>query len=209
MSKFLPNMVRLSRVGCAPLLSSFNVKKLYPGSMVAFGEGGGHRRKLRGYRTSKAMLDEPKCGCRLADLVGVAELRWAGMIASGRFIGVLQNRPNVSSFHCYIVYILNLVDIAAGSMVEMLDSPPGVYHLTHPNPVAWSILVREAARLMNVPLVPYTQWLASLEKQASSRRAELSQNNPALKVAGLHQVHHAQDEYNEYRELLGAVARMH
>src|SRR5437899_1904680 len=64
----------------------------------------------------------------------------------------------------------------------MLDSPPGVYHLTHPSPVAWTIPMREAARLMNVPLVPYTQWLASLEKQALSHTGTPSQSNPALRL---------------------------
>jgi hypothetical protein len=71
------------------------------------------------------------------------------------------------------------VDVAAASMAEMLDSPPGVYHLIHPSPVVWTTLLREAARLMDVPLVPYNQWLASLEKQASSKA---SQSNPALRL---------------------------
>jgi hypothetical protein len=42
--------------------------------------------------------------------------------------------------------------------------------------------MQEAARIMNVPLVPYTQWFASLEKQASSQTGETLQNNPALRL---------------------------
>src|ERR1700692_391698 len=67
-------------------------------------------------------------------------------------------------------------------MGEMLVSPPGVYHLTHPSPVSWTIPMQEAARIMNVPLVPYAQWLAALEKQASSPTGETLKNNPALRL---------------------------
>lgn len=74
------------------------------------------------------------------------------------------------------------VDVAAAAMVEMFDSPPGVYHLTHPSPVSWAIPMQEAARIMNVPLVPYAQWLAALEKQASSPTSETLKNNPALRL---------------------------
>jgi hypothetical protein len=74
------------------------------------------------------------------------------------------------------------VDIAAAALAEMLDSPSGVYHLAHPTPVIWTILMREAARLLNVPLVPYNQWVASLEKQAVSPTAKTSQSNPALRL---------------------------
>ncbi|OJA18266.1 hypothetical protein AZE42_05820 [Rhizopogon vesiculosus] len=96
------------------------------------------------------------------------------MIASGRFLGALPNRSGTANWLP--------VDIAVASLAEMLDSPPGVYHLVHPRPVAWIILMREVARLMNVPLVPYNQWLATLEKQASSQMAKSSQTNPALRL---------------------------
>ncbi|KAG2340881.1 hypothetical protein BDR05DRAFT_977232 [Suillus weaverae] len=88
------------------------------------------------------------------------------MIRSGLFVGALPNRSNTVNWLP--------VDVAAESMVEMFDSPPGVYHLTHPSP--------EAACIMNVPLVPYTQWFASLEKQASSQTPKSLQTNPALRL---------------------------
>ncbi|KAG1725077.1 acyl transferase domain-containing protein [Suillus paluster] len=117
---------------------------------------------------------------RLGQLTGGRNGYWKttewipSMIKSGLFLGALPNRSNTLNWLP--------VDVAAASMVEMFNSPPGVYHLTHPSPVSWTVPMREAARIMNVPLVPYTQWLASLEKQALSQTAKASQINPALRL---------------------------
>ncbi|KAG2097390.1 hypothetical protein BD769DRAFT_246669 [Suillus cothurnatus] len=117
---------------------------------------------------------------RLGQLTGGRKGYWKvtewipSMIRSGLSLGALPNRANTVNWLP--------VDVAAASMVEMFDSPPGVYHLTHPSPVSWTIPMQEAARIMNVPLVPYTQWFASLEKQASSQTGETLQNNPALRL---------------------------
>ncbi|KAG1766333.1 hypothetical protein EV702DRAFT_1150480 [Suillus placidus] len=117
---------------------------------------------------------------RLGQLTGGRNGYWKttewmpSMIRSGLFVGALPNRSNTVNWLP--------VDVAAESMVEMFDSPPGVYHLTHPSPVSWTIPMQEAARIMNVPLVPYTQWFASLEKQASSQTPKSLQNNPALRL---------------------------
>lgn len=117
---------------------------------------------------------------RLGQLTGGREGFWKvtewipSMIKSGLSLGALPNRTNTVNWLP--------VDVAAAAMVEMLDSPPGVYHLTHPSPVSWTIPMQEAARIMNVPLVPYAQWLAALEKQASSPTGETLKNNPALRL---------------------------
>ncbi|KAG2030868.1 hypothetical protein BDR03DRAFT_973938 [Suillus americanus] len=120
---------------------------------------------------------------RLGQLTGGRKGYWKvtewipSMIRSGLSLGALPNRANASLTVNWLP-----VDVAAASMVEMFDSPPGVYHLTHPSPVSWTVPMQEAARTINVPLVPYTQWLASLEKQASSQTGETLQNNPALRL---------------------------
>ncbi|KAG2142363.1 hypothetical protein DEU56DRAFT_979550 [Suillus clintonianus] len=116
---------------------------------------------------------------RLGQLTGGRKGYWKvtewipSMIGSGLSLGVLPNRVNTVNWLP--------VDVAAASLVEMFDSPPGVYHFTHPSPVSWTIPMQEAARIMNVPLVPYAQWLASLEKQASSQTSKTLQN-PALRL---------------------------
>jgi len=117
---------------------------------------------------------------RLGQLTGGRNGYWKttewipSMIGSGHFLRALPNRSNTVNWLP--------VDVAAASIVDMLDSPPGVYHLTHPSPVSWTIPMREVARLMDVPLVPYTQWLTSLEKQALSQTAKPLQSNPALRL---------------------------
>ncbi|KAG2115628.1 hypothetical protein DEU56DRAFT_932582 [Suillus clintonianus] len=117
---------------------------------------------------------------RVGQLTGGRNGNWKttewipSMISSGLPLGSLPNRSDTINWLP--------IDVAAASMVEMFNSPPGVYHLIHPSPVSWTTLMQEAARIMNVPLVPYAQWLASLEKQASSQTATTSQDNPALRL---------------------------
>jgi hypothetical protein len=44
--------------------------------------------------------------------------------------------------------------------------PPKIVHLINPQPVPWSTLGKGIAVELGVPLVPYTEWLAQLEKAA-------------------------------------------
>ncbi|KAG1732311.1 hypothetical protein EDB19DRAFT_1912149 [Suillus lakei] len=117
---------------------------------------------------------------RVGQLTGGRNGHWKttewipSMISSGLLLGALPNRPDTVNWLP--------IDAAAASMVEMFNSPPGVYHLTHPSPVSWTTLMQQAARIMDVPLVPYNQWLAALEKRASSQTATTSQNNAALRL---------------------------
>ncbi|KAJ7191755.1 hypothetical protein B0H12DRAFT_1039746 [Mycena haematopus] len=56
------------------------------------------------------------------------------------------------------------VHIAADAMVDFLESPTGgIIHLINPQPIAWSTLATVVAAELNVPLVPYTEWLERLE----------------------------------------------
>ncbi|KAG1732319.1 hypothetical protein EDB19DRAFT_2041542 [Suillus lakei] len=117
---------------------------------------------------------------RVGQLTGGRNGHWKttewipSMISSGLLLGALPNRSDTVNWLP--------IDAAAASMVEMFNSPPGVYHLTHPSPVSWTTLMQQAAHIMDVPLVPYNQWLAALEKRASSQMATTSQNNAALRL---------------------------
>ncbi|KAG2139356.1 hypothetical protein DEU56DRAFT_980346 [Suillus clintonianus] len=119
---------------------------------------------------------------RVGQLTGGRNGQWKttewipSIIGSGLSLGALPDRSDTVNWLP--------IDVAAASIVEMFNSPPGVYHLTHPSPVSWTVLMQEAARIMNIPLVPPTQWLASLEEQASSQTTT-SQNNPALRLLDL------------------------
>ncbi|KAF7328516.1 Acetyl-CoA synthetase-like protein [Mycena venus] len=61
------------------------------------------------------------------------------------------------------------VHIAAEAMVDFLESPAaGIVHLINTQPVAWRALAAVVATELNVPLVPYTEWLNRLEHAANT-----------------------------------------
>ena len=78
------------------------------------------------------------------------------------------------------------IDIAASAVVELRHAPVPVVNLINPTPVSWSTLIKHYAQLLKVPLVPYNEWYAKLEKAAneafSSGNAEAVNENPAFKL---------------------------
>ncbi|KAM5540084.1 hypothetical protein V8D89_006224 [Ganoderma adspersum] len=78
---------------------------------------------------------------------------------------------------------------AARAFTEMRHSPEPIVHLVHPRPVSWHSLLEPIAKELNVPLVPYTQWLSALEssvEQGSSQEVEAMRLNPALRLLPLY-----------------------
>ena len=55
-----------------------------------------------------------------------------------------------------------------------------IVHLIHPRPVSWSSLARVVSTVQSVPLVPYEEWFAKLEKAAES----VSQSGSAKETEG-------------------------
>ncbi len=73
----------------------------------------------------------------------------------------------------------------------MRDSPTGVLHVAHPRPVTWDTVFDPLASLLDVPLVPYAEWFARLEKSLNDVESQQGSNvsdssttidNPALKL---------------------------
>lgn len=56
----------------------------------------------------------------------------------------------------------------ASALIEMRNSPHPVLHLTHPRPVTWSQIVNPISRILNLPLVPFTEWLERLRASATA-----------------------------------------
>ena len=54
---------------------------------------------------------------------------------------------------------------AGGAIVNMLDAHEDVFHVVHPKPVPWDDLAIEFSKALNVPLVPYKEWLETLERK--------------------------------------------
>ncbi|KAF9807197.1 hypothetical protein IEO21_08334 [Rhodonia placenta] len=58
------------------------------------------------------------------------------------------------------------VDLAAATIVDMCDIAADTLHLVHAQPVGWNAIMEPLASKLNVPLVPYVEWLARLESLA-------------------------------------------
>ncbi|KAK0504545.1 putative polyketide synthase [Armillaria luteobubalina] len=56
------------------------------------------------------------------------------------------------------------VDLAAIAITELcLGNEAGTFHVVHPHPVEWGVILRLAASKMNVPVVAYKEWIRRLE----------------------------------------------
>ena len=68
----------------------------------------------------------------------------------------------------------------------MRNSSEPILHLVHPHSVAWHSIISPIAKELAVPLVPYPEWLAALEKTAgtegSDHAIEAMTKNPALRL---------------------------
>ena len=71
----------------------------------------------------------------------------------------------------------------------MRRSSAQVVHLAHPRPVLWSTIFEAFSTILNIPLVPYTEWVARLEKSgevlataSAEEEATAIRNNPALRL---------------------------
>ncbi|KAJ7717066.1 hypothetical protein DFH07DRAFT_762136 [Mycena maculata] len=97
------------------------------------------------------------------------------MIRSGITLGRLPDgRDNISWLP---------IDIAAKVILEMLDSEVQVLNLAHPRPVQWNDIMQPIASILQVPLVPFPEWLSSLEDQISSRQTrEKAELVPAIRL---------------------------
>lgn len=86
---------------------------------------------------------------------------------------------------------------AAAALLEMscIDPTPDAHtlHIVHPRGVPFNTLMASAASSLNVPLVPYSEWLSKLSEEHktqshSETNLEKAQaSNPALRLFGLYQ----------------------
>ncbi|KAI0717761.1 acetyl-CoA synthetase-like protein [Cerioporus squamosus] len=74
---------------------------------------------------------------------------------------------------------------AAKAFAEMRHSTEPFLHLIHPRPTRWHTVLAPIAELLNVPLVPYEQWVSALENSVqagSAAEVEMMRQNPALRL---------------------------
>lgn len=82
-------------------------------------------------------------------------------------------------------------DVAAAVLLEFRASigPERVLNLVHPRPVPWSAVMSPIADALQVPLVPFSEWLRRLE--GSPDTPEAMERNPALKLRAFFAAAHA------------------
>lgn len=64
----------------------------------------------------------------------------------------------------------------------MLGSPEPVLHLVHPHPVPWTVVSSTSSQILDIPVIPYDQWLSKLQNAARDAQddREVVKRNPAL-----------------------------
>lgn len=74
---------------------------------------------------------------------------------------------------------------AAGILCTMCHSKEPVLHLENPNPIQWNEMVEVCAKELNVPLIPFDDWLSLLRNYAADARipkTEQMKRNPAVSL---------------------------
>lgn len=61
----------------------------------------------------------------------------------------------------------------SAAIVEMRNTDVLVADLVHPNPISWNTVFSRFSELLNVPLVPYAEWLQKLESQLNVQGSDL------------------------------------
>lgn len=81
----------------------------------------------------------------------------------------------------FLIQEISLIplDVASRIIVELRESTTNILHLTHPKPVSWNVLFDQISKVLQVPLVPYSQWVSYLESAESEEALEA---NPALRL---------------------------
>jgi hypothetical protein len=71
------------------------------------------------------------------------------------------------------------VDAAAVAIKEMRNASATTLHIAHPHPVAWSAIAEPLSKILNVPLVPYDEWLDALASEDAVSEEDV-RSNPAI-----------------------------
>ncbi|KAJ7452161.1 hypothetical protein B0H11DRAFT_1742224 [Mycena galericulata] len=80
---------------------------------------------------------------------------------------------------------------AARAIVDMRTSEDRYLHITHPQPVPMTDIMSPLSEALGLPLVPYSDWLESLE--AASSQESVASDNPGVRLL---------DFFRTYREVL-------
>ncbi|OCH84204.1 putative polyketide synthase [Obba rivulosa] len=82
------------------------------------------------------------------------------LVQSAVYVGCLPEGENMVSWIP--------VDVAAAAVVDLRHASDDTLHVVHPHPVGWATIMEPLASMLEVPLVPYVEWLSRLENIAAS-----------------------------------------
>ena len=78
------------------------------------------------------------------------------------------------------------LDAAARAIVELRNADASYLHLAHPVSTPLSSILEPISRELDLPIIPFDEWLSSLEQSGegldASAEVEVARNNPALKL---------------------------
>ena len=135
------------------------------------------------------------------------------LVKSAQHVGCLPTVDGVSQRsplqHSYAdVFAQNVtwlpLDAAALALIQMRHSDQAVLHLVHPRGAPWNSFVEPIARRLQVPLVPYHEWLGAMEqslRDEQTSEVDTMRKNPALRILDFFR----SVRFGENREPLGIV----
>lgn len=62
------------------------------------------------------------------------------------------------------------LEVVGSAVAEIRNTSSNIVHIAHPKPVSWRYIFGKVSRTLNVPVVPFSDWLARLEALTTSSR---------------------------------------
>ncbi|KAJ6599959.1 hypothetical protein DFH09DRAFT_970599 [Mycena vulgaris] len=88
---------------------------------------------------------------------------------------LLQHLPAISGRASWVP-----IHLAANALVDMRNSTDRYLHINHPRPVPMTDILMPLSQVLELPITPYSEWLASLEASAAQESA--ASVNPAVRL---------------------------
>lgn len=172
-------LVFISSVG---VFLNYNEKKFADEDYIlnpqsAIGLGYGESKWVSEMILRNASLNTPisttivRCGQMTGGVSGAwNEHEWfPSLIKSSVTLGKL---PDAEGVVCWV----SCVD-AAGAVVDFLHAKDNVVNLVHPRPVTWSSVMTLFSKYLNLPVVPFSEWMSDLK--AAHKELDAKATNPA------------------------------
>ncbi|KAF8513307.1 hypothetical protein BU17DRAFT_95460 [Hysterangium stoloniferum] len=92
---------------------------------------------------------------------------------------------------------------AASVIIELRSASHDFAHIVHPRPVTWRSIIYHLAEALQVPVIPYNEWLLRLE--ASPKTGEALHSNPALHLLDFYKLSAPRNGFEnvQQREAMG------